>query len=67
MLVPYAEETTGDHQCGFRRNRSISDNIFCTRQILEKKLEYQEVVRQLFIDFEKAYDSGRREIYNILI
>jgi len=31
-------------------------------------LEYKEAVLQLFIDFEKAYDSVRREIlYNILI
>ena len=22
-LIPYAEEVTGDHQCGFRRNRSL--------------------------------------------
>jgi len=36
-LIPYAEEVTVDHQCGFRRNRSITDHIFCIRQILEKK------------------------------
>ena len=35
-LIPYAEEVIGDHQCGFRRNRSATDNIFCVRQILEK-------------------------------
>ena len=27
----------GDHQCGFLRNRSTIDHIFCIRQILEKK------------------------------
>jgi uncharacterized membrane protein len=38
------------------------------RQILEKTWEYNEAVHQLFIGFEKAYDSIRREIlYNILI
>jgi len=36
MLIPYAEETTGDYQCGFRRNRSTTDHVFCIRQILEK-------------------------------
>ena len=36
-LIPYAEEIIGDHQCGFRRNRSTSDHIFCIRQILDKK------------------------------
>jgi hypothetical protein len=38
------------------RNRSTTDHIFCIRQILEKKLEYNEAVHQLFIDFKKAYD-----------
>jgi hypothetical protein len=38
-LTRYAEEIIGDHQCGFRRNRSTSDHIFCIRQILEKKWE----------------------------
>jgi hypothetical protein len=32
-----------------------------------KKLEYNGTIHQLFIDFKKAYDSGRREVkYNIL-
>ena len=44
------------------------DHIFCTRQILEKKWEYNEEVYQLFIDFKKAYVSVRREVlYKILI
>ena len=58
----------GDHQCGFRRNMSATDHIFCIRQILKKNWEHNEAVHQLFIDFEKAYDSVRREaLYNILI
>ena len=35
-LIQYAEEVIVDHQCGFRRNRSTTDHIFCIRQILEK-------------------------------
>jgi sorting nexin-29 len=67
-LTPYAEEIIGDHQCGFQQNMSTTDHIFCIRQILEKKWEYNEVVYQLFIDFKKAYDSVRGEVlYNILI
>jgi hypothetical protein len=67
-LTPYAEEIIGDYQCGFRRNRSTTDNIFFIRQILGKKWEYNGAVHQLFIDFKKAYDSVRREVlYNILI
>jgi hypothetical protein len=33
-LTPYAEEIIGEHRCGFRRNRSTTDHIFCIRQIL---------------------------------
>jgi hypothetical protein len=40
-LVPYIDEIIGDHQCGFRRNRSTTDQIFCIRQILEKKTGVQ--------------------------
>jgi len=66
-LTPYAEEINGDHQCGFQCSRS-TDHIFCIHQILEKKWEHNEAVHQLFIDFQKAYDSIRREVlYNILI
>ena len=44
------------------------DYIFCIRQVLEKKWEYNEEVHQLFIDFKKAYDSIRRKVlYKILI
>jgi hypothetical protein len=28
-LIPYAEEIIGDHQCGFRQNRSPTDHMFC--------------------------------------
>jgi hypothetical protein len=67
-LTPYAEKIIGDHQCGFQRNSSTTDHIFCIRQILEKKWEYKEAVHQLFVDFKKAYDSVWKEVlYNILI
>jgi len=67
-LTPYAEEITGDHQCGFQSNMSTTDHIFCICQILEKKWKYYEAVHQLFIDFKKTYDSVRREVfYNVLI
>jgi hypothetical protein len=67
-LTPYADEIIGDHQCGFRRNRSTTDQIFYIRQILEKKWEYNGTVHQPFIGFKKAYDSVRMEVlYNILI
>ena len=35
-LIPFSKEIIGDNQCGFRRNRSTIEHIFCIRQILEK-------------------------------
>ena len=67
-LTPYVEEIFRDHRCGFQCKRSTTDHMFCFRQILEKKWEYNEAVYHLFIDFKKANDSVRREVlYNILI
>jgi len=60
-LTPYAEVIIGDHQCRFQCNRSTTDHINCTYQILEKKWEYDEAGHQLFTNFTKAYDSVRRE------
>jgi hypothetical protein len=57
----------GGHQCGFRCNRSTTDHIFCTHQILEEKWECNKAVNQLFIDFRKAYNSVRKEVLYILI
>jgi hypothetical protein len=53
-LIPYADEIIGDHQCVFRCNRSMTDQIFYIWQILEKKREYKGTVHELFIDFRKA-------------
>jgi hypothetical protein len=35
-LSPYIHKIIGDLQCGFRRNRSTTDQTFCICQILEK-------------------------------
>jgi hypothetical protein len=47
-LSRYIDEIIGNHQCGFRRNRSTADQIFSIRQILEKKCDNIETVHQLF-------------------
>jgi hypothetical protein len=58
---------TGNHQCGFRRNRSTTDQIFYILQRLMDKWEYTETVHQLSIDFKKDSDSVRSEVlYSIL-
>jgi hypothetical protein len=43
-------------------------HVHTYKKLWRKKCEHNETVRQLFIDFKKAYDSVRREVlYNILI
>jgi hypothetical protein len=67
-LIAYINEIIGDHKCGSRRNRSTNDQIFFICHILKKKWEYNGAIRQLFIDFEKAFDPVSREVlYSILI
>jgi hypothetical protein len=64
-LFPYADEIIGDHQRGFRRNRSTTGHIFYIRQMLE--WEYNGTAHKLFTDFKKACDSVRRKaLYSIL-
>lgn len=60
-LVVYAEEIIGDYQCGFRRGRSTTDQIFTLRQIMEKAWEFNISIHQLFVDFKQAYDSLERQ------
>jgi hypothetical protein len=57
-LSPYIGEIIGDHQCGFRRNRPTTDQIFCISQILEKKWEYNETVHQLQEEIKRRLNSG---------
>jgi hypothetical protein len=64
-LTPHVNEIIGDHQCGFRHNRSTTDQIFYFRQILEKKWGYNGTVHQLFVDFKKAYDSIKEKFFTI--
>jgi hypothetical protein len=42
-LTPYIDRIT-DHHCGFQCNRPTTDEIFCIRQILEQKWEYNGTI-----------------------
>ena len=46
-----------ENQCGFRKGRGCSDQIFFLRQLIEKKVEFNEETVICFIDFAQAYDS----------
>jgi hypothetical protein len=60
-ITPYADEITGDHQCGFQCNRS-TDQIFYIRQMLEKNgsilvqyISYLEISRKPTIQLGGKY------------
>ena len=63
-LSPHAEEVVGEYQCGFRRDRSTTDQIFNLRLILQRGNEFNVQTFHLFIDFKQAYDRTKRnELY----
>ena len=50
-----------DHQAGFRKNRSCTDQIVTLRIILEQSLEWNSSLYVSFMDYEKAFNSVDRE------
>lgn len=61
------DESLRENQSGFRKGRGCSDQIFFLRQLIEKKIEFNEEVVICFIDFAQAYDSIWREgAWNIM-
>jgi len=60
-IKPYIEKVMGDYQNGFGDGRSVIDNIFALKITNEKVWGYNQCVQYLFIDFQKAYDSIRRD------
>jgi sorting nexin-29 len=57
----YSEDLLEEYQCGFRLQRSTTDQIFIIRQVMEKFYEHECDLYMLFIDFRQAFDSIRRE------
>jgi hypothetical protein len=53
-LSQYVDEIIAAHQCGFRHEKSIADQIFCICNGLEKKLEYNETEHKLFIKLKQS-------------
>ncbi|MGR0243479.1 reverse transcriptase domain-containing protein, partial [Klebsiella pneumoniae] len=64
IIQTYSEAVLGDYQCGFRRNRSTTDQIFILRQAMEKFREFDKSMHLLFIDFKQAFDSVDRRQMN---
>ncbi|VDP59418.1 unnamed protein product, partial [Schistosoma mattheei] len=49
-----------DHQAGFRKGRSCTDQIATLRIIVEQSIEWNSSLYVSFIDYEKAFDSVDR-------
>jgi len=59
-ISPFAENIIGNYQCGFRKNRSPTNQIFTLRQILEKTKEFGIETHHLVTDFKSPYDTIKR-------
>ena len=46
----------GEYQASFRKDRSTIDQIFSTRQMMEKYIEFAKELLLLFIDSKQAFD-----------
>jgi sorting nexin-29 len=67
MTISYTEKITGNHQYGFRPNRSAVEQIFTLRMLLQKTNEYNLTTYHLFIDFKSAYDTvGSDQLYQAM-
>ncbi|KAL8567075.1 hypothetical protein ACOMHN_027502 [Nucella lapillus] len=56
------DKTLRDEQAGFRQDRSCTDHIATMRIIIEQSLEWQTPLYNIFVDFQKAFDSVDREV-----
>ena len=55
------EKLIRENQCGFRKGRSCSDQLFTLRVVIDNALEHNLPLKINFIDFKAAFDSVDRE------
>ena len=53
-LLPHVESKLGHYQAGFRPRKSMINQIFGLRQILEKIKEFRMSIHLIFVDFKSA-------------
>lgn len=67
-IKPHREISTRESQAGFRSGRGCSDQIFCLRQLIERRYEYRRPFVGCFVDFSAAFDSVHRDsMWNIVL
>jgi hypothetical protein len=60
-ILENLEAHTDEAQAGFRPHRGCTDQIFCLRQVQERRIKYGKGLITVFIDFSAAFDSIHRE------
>ena len=55
------DEKSRKEQAAFRKGRSMIEQIFVFRKIVEQALEWNSGLYLCFVDYEKALDSVHRE------
>ena len=50
-----------ENQCGFRKGRGCTDQLFSIRMLMERSREFCRPLFLCFVDLRKAYDSVNRE------
>ena len=55
------ELTLRENQCGFRKNRSCTDQIYSLRCIIHQCLEFNVPLFMNFVDFKSAFDCINRD------
>ena len=56
-----------DSQSAFRKGRGLTDALFTVRQVISKRVEFNEPLFMAFVDLRKAYDSvPRASLWQIL-
>jgi hypothetical protein len=56
-LQKYTDHIIGEYQVGYRAGKSTMDQIFTAKNLLEKAWEYSVGIHQIFIAFQRAYNS----------
>lgn len=58
-----AKNMLPENQCSNRSSRSTINMIFAFRQLQEKAVEQQSPLFMIFVDFQKAFDSVDRKLF----
>ena len=66
-IKPRAEALLRENQCGFRKGRRCTNQLFSLRVLMEKARDYHRPLYICFVDLGKAYDSiNRAALWSVL-